>query len=165
MKNAIFLLTLLAMAGASVSAQRVQQMSAATVAEQARSIVVARVADSQVRLDGNIYTYVTFDNLQTVKGAVDRRFTIRMLGGRFGDTVLDGDPPNPTFTRGQEVVLFLGDTSRAGYPALYFDHIYVVSTTRTGERTVSKMERESLGTAAAPRPVPLAAFLQSLRKP
>ncbi|MEK7659340.1 MAG: hypothetical protein AAB338_01645 [Patescibacteria group bacterium] len=98
----------------------------AQVGTMARAIVVAEVLDVQVRREVNIYTFVDFQTLEVVKGDVPPRFTYRMLGGRLGNIEVNNPHyPIPTFTPGEEVVLFLGQQfSSDGYPTLFQESVY-----------------------------------------
>lgn len=73
-------------------------------------ILRGRVTGVGAALDdrvGTPYTYVAVDVSKVLKGALpDRRVTIKQLGGRVGSTALD-IAGQPTFTRGEDVLLFL----------------------------------------------------------
>jgi hypothetical protein len=152
--------------GVSLGAQRVLPLTTAQVAQDAGAVVAARVVSVDVRRVGNIFTFVEFQTTQVAKGSMPERFTYRMLGGRLGDVVLDGEPPNPTFTVGEEVVLFLGrQRSVEGYPTLYFDHVYRVQSSASGARMVRRDLRGD-GPAGVDGPdIPLADFLALVRTP
>ena len=130
-------------------AQRALPQATEKAAREARAIVVAKVLQVDVRLEGNIYTFVRLQTLQTVKGAVPNVVTLRMLGGRIGDTELMSDPPNPAFAAGDEVVVFLGEPSREGYPSLYGDQVFQIVTLRTGLKMVARMNRDRAAPASA----------------
>jgi hypothetical protein len=120
------------------SAQRELPMTTATAVDKARVVVDARVVDVQVRQQGNIYTFVDFETIAVAKGEVPTRFTYRMLGGRIGDTEVAAGDPMPHFTPGEEVVLFLGpEISSDGYPTLFFSHVYRVTASGSGPKTIS----------------------------
>lgn len=68
--------------------------------------------------DGSdIFTYVTLGVERTLKGRVERpaAHTIRVRGGRVGG-ILSVVKGAPTFTRGEQVVLFLTPPDREGFP-------------------------------------------------
>ncbi len=73
-------------------------------------ILRGRVTGLAVALDervGSPYTYVVVDVSDVLKGALpDRRVTIKQLGGRVGSIALE-IAGQPTFTPGEEVLLFL----------------------------------------------------------
>ena len=73
-------------------------------------ILRGRVTGVGAALDdrvGTPYTYVAVDVSEVLKGALpDRRVTIKQLGGRVGSTALE-IAGQPTFTTGEDVLLFL----------------------------------------------------------
>ncbi len=153
-----------ALLAAPAEAQRSLPLTTAQVADEAGAVVVARVLAVDVRREVNIFTFVDFQTTQSAKGTMPERFTFRMLGGRLGDVVLDGDPPNPTFTAGEEVVLFIGrQRSVDGYPTIYFDHVYRVTTTPAGEKMVRRDLREPGPSGLLAPSMRLADFVSSLR--
>lgn len=157
-------LLVVTLAASPAYAQRSQSFSATEVAAEAGAVVVARVLSVQVRREGNIFTFVDFQTTDAAKGTMPERFTFRMLGGRLGDVVLDGDPPNPTFTPGEEVVLFIGrQRSLDGYPTIYFDHVYRVSTTPSGDRIVRRDWRQPDAANLLPPSMRLSDFVTSIR--
>ena len=147
-----------------VHAQRSLPLTAVEVADEAGAVVLARVLSVQVRREVNIFTFVDFQTTQAAKGTMPERFTFRMLGGRLGDVVLDGNPPNPTFTAGEEVVLFIGrQRSVDGYPTIYFDHVYRVTTAPGGEKMVRRDLREPGPSGLLGPSMRLSDFVGSLR--
>ena len=150
----------------SASAQRALPLTTAQVAADAGAVIVARVASVDVRRVGNIFTFVEFQTTQVAKGTMPDRFTFRMLGGRLGDVVLDGEPPNPIFKVGEEVVLFLGrQRSVDGYPTLYFDHVYRVEPSASGGRFVTRDQRGQGPSGVDGPDIPLAEFVAAIRNP
>jgi len=111
----------LALAGASTAhATTVLKMSLKYLATKSSSVAVAKVEDVAARYDTNkeIYTYVTLRVLDPVKGSKkDDLITIRQLGGEVG-TIASIVPGMPTFKKGEEVVVFLTQKGRAGYPEI-----------------------------------------------
>jgi hypothetical protein len=156
-----------------LGAQRVVPMTTADAAAKARAVVVAKVIDVSVRDEDGIYTYVDFQTLDTAKGTVPARFTYRMLGGRIGDREVRGGDQMPSFAAGQEVVVFLGpEVAAGGYPTLFWQHVYRVSASPSGTRTVTP-QPTGLDLAAAPArsgpvntsgPARLDDFLSALRR-
>jgi hypothetical protein len=68
---------------------------------------VTRVAVAPDQHVGALYTYVTLDVADVVKGPVrDRKIIIKQLGGRSGSTAL-AIAGQPTFAVGEDVVVFL----------------------------------------------------------
>lgn len=119
----------IALLGASLaSATTVQKFSVRDLAKKSESIVLARVEDETARMDEGskeIYTYVTLRVIEGVKGSkrndnakgksADELITIRQLGGTYGKYI-SVVPGMPTFKKGEEVVVFLSQKDRAGYP-------------------------------------------------
>lgn len=159
-------LVIACLSSVSVAAQRALPLTTAQVADDAGAVIVARVVSVDVRRVVNIFTFVEFQTTQVAKGAMPERFAFRMLGGRLGDVVLDGEPPNPTFKVGEEVVLFLGrQRSVDGYPTLYFDHVYRVETSASGGRLVKRDQRGQGPSGVDGPDIPLADFVAAIRNP
>jgi hypothetical protein len=109
----------LALVGTSTAnATTVTKMSLKDLARNSDAVVMARVEDQVARYDVNkeIYTYVTLRVLDPVKGShKDDVITIRQLGGVV-DNIASIVPGMPTFKKGDEVVVFLTQKDKAGYP-------------------------------------------------
>jgi len=120
----------LALLGASLAeATTVQKFTVSDLAKKSESIVLAKVEDETARMDGaskEIYTYVTLRVIEGVKGSKkndnaknpkggDEFITIRQLGGTYGKYI-SVVPGTPTFRKGEEVVVFLSQKDREGYP-------------------------------------------------
>ncbi|MGH7681529.1 MAG: hypothetical protein ACRENN_06035 [Candidatus Eiseniibacteriota bacterium] len=103
----------------SASATTVQKFTMGDLAKRSASIVRAKVEGQYSRRDDinhEIYTYTTINVLEPVKGAAsEKQITIRQLGGTVGN-LTSYVPGMPTFRAGEEVVLFLSQRDRAGYP-------------------------------------------------
>jgi hypothetical protein len=116
---AMVALAALALVGTSTaSATTVLKMSLKDLATKSSAVVVAKVEDQVARYDTDkeIYTYVTLRVLDSVKGSKkDDLITIRQLGGQI-DNIASVVPGMPTFKKGDEVVLFLSQKDKAGYP-------------------------------------------------
>lgn len=112
-------LAALALLGANMaSATTVMKFSMKDLAVKSSSVVVGRVEDAVARYDTNkeIYTYITLKVLDPVKGShKDDIITIRQLGGVV-DHIASVVPGMPTFRKGEEVVVFLSQKDKAGYP-------------------------------------------------
>jgi hypothetical protein len=97
----------------TAGATTLARMSLDRLAAAADAVARARCASAESRWEnGAIWTVTSFDVIETMKGALPERFTLRLPGGRVGhltDTV-DGAP---RFSPGDEAVLFL-ERSRAG---------------------------------------------------
>lgn len=75
--------------------------------EQSEQIVHGSVTEiTPRRADGRIYTYITLEAREHLKGEPAETVTFRVLGGRMGDlaTIVHG---TPDFSLGEEVVVFL----------------------------------------------------------
>jgi hypothetical protein len=112
-------------------------------AKSSEYIVVARCVStySEWNEQGSlIYTYVTFQIENTVKGDDSGdELTMRLIGGQVGDRILSA-PDIPTFDEAEDVVLFLGPKNKAGYPTLTNMHNGVVRIRTdeiSGQRTVT----------------------------
>lgn len=109
----------LALVGSSTAyATTVLKMSLKDLARKSDAVVMARVEDQVARydVDKEIYTYITLKVLDPVKGYhKDDLITIRQLGGQV-DNIASIVPGMPTFKKGEEVVVFLSQKDRAGYP-------------------------------------------------
>ncbi len=95
--------------------------SDADLARRAPVIVRASVVSRETRLEkieGRLrpFTIVTLATLETIKGRVPEAFSVRLPGGKVGDTVA-WVPGTPSFQGGAEVVLFLERV--AGAPGTY----------------------------------------------
>lgn len=149
-------------------------MTTAQVAAAAKAIVVAKVLRVNVRREVNIFTFVEFQTMEVVKGDVPPTFTYRMLGGRLGDVESRSGEPRPVFRAGEEVVLFLGHrVSQAGYPTIFQQSVFHVTTQPSGLRVVNPeptgmtILRFGVGgnpAATTTRPVRLADFVHSLKQ-
>jgi hypothetical protein len=158
---------------ASVAAQHPTSMTLSEAASKARAVVAAKVVDVRVEDRGWIQTVVDFETFATGKGESPGRFTYRMMGGRLGATQTMSGEALPSFTPGEEVVLFLApQIASDGNPTLYRGHIYRISRSPSGARLVMALPAGlPLGAPQAARPgetgpVPLEQFLsfvQSIR--
>ena len=87
------------------------------LAQFSSAIVEGRVTDVSVGRDvqtNAIYTYVTVAVDDVVKGDVpEREIVVKQLGGRIGDLTL-AVSDQPTFSRGENVLLFLETRPRDG---------------------------------------------------
>jgi hypothetical protein len=106
------------MGAGAATATTVLKLSMKDLARKSDAVVVARVEDEVARYDTDkeIYTYITLRVLDPVKNSrKDDQITIRQLGGVV-DHIASVVPGMPTFQKGEEVVVFLTQKDRAGYP-------------------------------------------------
>lgn len=156
-------------------ATTVLKFSTKDLALKSNAVVVARVEDQVARYDAGkeIYTYVTLRVLDPVKGShKDDLITIRQLGG-IVDHIASIVPGMPTFTKGEEVVVFLSQKDKAGYPSIMGlqQGKYTIRADENGLKHVTnELEGTSLLDAsgktleakAAPE-MPLQSFLDGIR--
>lgn len=130
-----------ALTGAGVAnATTVQKLSIKDLAKKSDAVVLARVEDQTARYDANkeIYTYITLRVLDPVKGSrKDDVLTIRQIGGVV-DNIASIVPGMPSFKKGEEVVVFLSQRDRDGYPWVMGlqQGKYSVSTDERGSKRV-----------------------------
>lgn len=102
-------------------ATRELQESNLDVAKRSEAIVVARCISSESKWNDEgtlIFTYVTFKIEDTVEGEnLDELLTLRLIGGQVGD-IVQTVPDLPKFNEDGEVILFLGQKNKDGYPTL-----------------------------------------------
>jgi len=87
------------------------RMNLDELAKAAQIVARVRCVSSEARWDrGEIWTFTTFEALETLKGSVPRQITVRLIGGRVSHlkSTVDGVP---RFAPGEEVYLFLEPTS------------------------------------------------------
>lgn len=108
----------------------------ATVTSESGRIVHATVSDVRTGEDesGMPATWITFAVRRTVKGAAASEVTIKQFGR--SDQVVGRIPGQPSFTKGEELVVFLRPESRRGFtsPVGLEDGVYRVTAT-DGRRT------------------------------
>ena len=84
---------------------------------------------------GNIFTFYSFQTLETIKGGQRSTFQIRLLGGTIGDTSI-GMALDKEFETGSEYVLMLGRENKDGFPTVNPGAVYVVRTEPQSGRKV-----------------------------
>jgi hypothetical protein len=109
----VYLILMQSSAATSIHATTLARLSLDQLA--AASDAVARVRCTSVesrKENGEIWTVTSFDVIETMKGALTTRITVRLPGGRVGHltAAVDG---TPKFDAGDEAVVFL-ERSRAG---------------------------------------------------
>jgi hypothetical protein len=100
-------------AATSVHATTLARLSLDQLAAAAGATARVRCTSTQSRWEnGQIWTVTSFDVLETMKGTLPDRITVRLPGGRVGHltAIVDG---TPKFSAADEVVVFL-ERSRAG---------------------------------------------------
>jgi hypothetical protein len=105
---AVLSILLVALSSVPARADFAPRWSTSELVKQADVIVTGHVADVAAGWDGDtIYTYVTLDLTAVLKGWVpERQIIIKQLGGRVDDLALLV-AGQPSFTRGQDVLVFL----------------------------------------------------------
>jgi len=100
-------------AATSIHATTLARLSLDQLAAAADATARLRCTGAQSRWEnGQIWTVTSFDVMETMKGALPARITVRLPGGRVGHltTTVDG---TPKFNTADEAVVFL-ERSRAG---------------------------------------------------
>lgn len=125
----------------SAFATDIMPQSTRAVAVSSRRAVVAKcilVETKRVeKYGGSIFTFSTFDVVKNLRGDINKQFTLRLLGGRIDDIIYDA-PMIPFFTKGEEVIIFLGEDNKDGYPIISLQGIIQVETNvATKEKFVS----------------------------
>jgi hypothetical protein len=122
-------------------ATSVLKLTLQELTKKSDSIVMARVDDAVSSWDAahkEIYTYITLNVLQPVKGNKGgTTITLRQLGGTVGN-IASVVPGMPSFRKGEEVVVFLTQKDAAGYPWVMGlqQGKYTVTTGKNGVKMV-----------------------------
>jgi hypothetical protein len=149
-----------------LTTQQVFKLSARIVFAKCRNVTVRKEAG------GNIFTFSEFDVISVIKGPNDTEFSLRLLGGRIGDTEISSSNI-PSFKVGEEVVLFLGRDNKDGYPTVFPQGVFRVRTNPASNQRVVLPRPNGLQLfnsqddkpySTPPDPLPLQDFLVSLRK-
>lgn len=102
-----------------------------------RQVVVARCLEAVVKplpqYGGNPFTFYRFAVEQTVRGSLQGEFTLRLFGGRIGDTTVSSEHI-PQFTSGRTYLLFLGDPNRDGFAVPTGEWLFEVVPDADGRR-------------------------------
>jgi len=166
-----------ALLGAQVAtATTVQKLTLHDLAKRSAGIAVARVEDAMSSWDAGhkeIYTFYTLRVLESVKGGQGQTtITLRQLGGVV-DNIASIVPGMPDFRKGEEVVVFLTEKDRAGYPWVMGlqQGKYTISTDRHGVKMVrndlsgTELVSETGGrvTSTVQRDLPLSSFLDGIK--
>ena len=98
---------------ASLQATTLARLSLDQLAAAADAVARVRCTSVESRWEnGEIWTVTSFDVVETLKGALPGRITVRLPGGRVGHLTATVDG-TPKFMAGEEAVVFL-EKSRAG---------------------------------------------------
>jgi hypothetical protein len=109
----VYLIIIQLCSAQSVHATTLARLSLDQLAAAADAVARVRCASVESRREiGEIWTVTSFDVLETMKGDLPTRITVRLPGGRIGHltAAVDG---TPKFNAGDEAVVFL-ERSRAG---------------------------------------------------
>ncbi len=107
----------------------VRQLTTKQVFTLSSGVVFAKCRNVTTRREnnGNIFTFFDFETISVIKGPAVESFTVRLLGGRIGNTEISSGSI-PSFKMGEEVVLFLGRQNREGYPTVFPQGVFRVRT-------------------------------------
>ena len=116
-------------------------VSTADLARSSTDIVVAKCVSTEAITDektGFIFTNITFQIEESLKGKYGDNLVLRFVGGTVGDKTVSS-PYLPRFEQNEEVVLLLGPENSAGYPVLQSVNkgVYRIQTTDSGTRVIS----------------------------
>jgi hypothetical protein len=125
---------------ASVSGTTLVRLSLDQLAAGSDAVARVRCANAESQWEnGSIWTLTTFDVVETMKGSLPARVTIRVPGGRFGHltAAVDG---TPKFNPGDDAVVFLERSAAGGFlVAGWVEGTFRVSAdTRTRRETVTQ---------------------------
>jgi len=108
-----FAIAVLWLLAAAADATTLQRMTLDELAAAAPAVARVRVVSGESRIEGGrIWTFTQMDVVESFKGALPARITVRLLGGHVPGLVskVEGIP---RFSPGEETILFL-QPSRAG---------------------------------------------------
>jgi hypothetical protein len=98
-------------AALSTGATTLKRMNLDDLTQAAQTVARVKCISNETRWDGDhIYTFTTFDVLETLKGSVSQQITVRLIGGQIGHLRLNVDGV-PRFAQGEESYLFLEPTA------------------------------------------------------
>ncbi len=108
----VFLLALLAAVPAA-QATTLVRMNVDQLTASAAVVARVRCLSNESRWDeGQIWTFTTFEVIETLKGDVPKQITVRLIGGKVGH-LISHVAGVPRFEPGEQAILFLEPT-RAG---------------------------------------------------
>jgi hypothetical protein len=141
---AALLAGLLGIFAATTQATTLARMSVEQMSRAASEVVRARCVGNSAAWDGGeIWTFTTFDVEETWRGTAQGRITVRLLGGRT-EKYTSYVPGVPRFRAGEDVVLFLQQTSRGDFSVVSWEQ----GTFRIGRDLATGEERVTQDTAA-----------------
>jgi hypothetical protein len=109
----VYLIAGLLGAAVSIHATTLARLSLDQLAAAADAVARVRCTSVEARWENNeIWTLTSFEIVETMKGALPTRITVRLPGGRVGHLTASVDG-TPRFNAGDEAVVFL-ERSRAG---------------------------------------------------
>ena len=89
--------------------------------QRSKRIVLARCMESITRevpqYGGSPFTFYRFESQRVLRGDPMKQFSLRIFGGRVGDTELASEHI-PTFVPQRRYLLFLGENNRDGFPVV-----------------------------------------------
>jgi hypothetical protein len=138
---AICFVAALGFSGTGVAyATTLMRMSIMSLSRAARAIVRARCVANETRWDaGEIVTFTNFDVEEIWKGSPPARLTVRLIGGHAG-TLTSTVSGVPRFAPGEEVVLFLEQTSAGDYSVVSWVQgtFRIERDNSTGDETITQ---------------------------
>lgn len=95
----------------SGSATTLKRMDLDELTHTAQTVARVKCIANEARWEGNqVYTFTTFEVLETLKGSTLRQIIVRLPGGKVGHLIARVDGV-PRFVWGEEAFLFLEPTS------------------------------------------------------
>lgn len=129
---------------ADVTGTTLEKLSIERMVDLAQAIVRARCVSTSARWDhGEIWTFTTFEIVETWKGPAPLEVTVRLLGGTVGPLTSNVSGV-PRFRTGEEVILFLEPTKRGDFTVVSWEQ----GTFRIGLEQRSSAEAVTQDTAA-----------------
>lgn len=150
----------------------VRPLTTKQVFDLSSRVVLAKCRNVTTRREnGNIFTFSEFEITSVVKGPPGDALTLRLLGGRIGNDEVSA-ANIPSFKTEEEVVLFLGQENKDGYPTIFPQGVFRVRTDPVSQTKVVTPKPSGLQLfnsqgkpySSAPESLPLEDFLLSLRK-
>jgi hypothetical protein len=125
---------------AAIRATTLARMTLDQLTAAADAVVRVRCVDVQSRWEnGGIWTVTSFDVIETMKGPLPTRITVRLPGGRVGHLTATVDG-TPRFNTGDEAVVFLEGSHAGGFSvAGWVEGTFRIRRDpRTGRETVTQ---------------------------
>ena len=124
----------------AIRATTLARLSLGQLAAGSDAVARARCVRAESRWEnGSIWTVATFDVVETVKGNLPGKITVRLPGGRVGHMTATVDG-TPKFNPGDEAVVFLERSRAGGFTvAGWVEGTFRIShDPRTGSETVTQ---------------------------